>query len=253
MKAQDLPPEYLQRPLSAEVGYWCFRPSSSAGPLHDQLRKTRHVAVHASQPWLLSIELEQKTIPSVNLWDYAQHQLLWSKSCAEIYHDSTTESTLKPSKFKPSFVRTQMQSQSVDMTMSFSSVDLLGDRASDAPSKAGSSSGVIKDAKFGDLCALISCSPNKENAAQCGRILVVGDSFVIVYYSVLGKHMVINLHDLQRKMPSSVEALDGDHILIGCADGSVRVWNTLQNAAEATIQVFPKAEITAMRLIPPKL
>lgn len=215
----------------------------------DQIRKTRNLAVHATLPLLVSVELEQKITPSINLWNYDLHQLLWSKTCSDVYHDASAESTKKYEKtFKKAFVRSR--SDQPEPSVKFYSVDFSSKVTEDVPvAKGAVGSGVIRDVKFLDF----AINPAHEAVVRDIGLVVLGDTFVIIYYCSTNTHTVITSADLGKKTPSSIEMLADNKLLIGCTDGTIKLWNISHHTSELIIQALPKTDIANMRLVPPKL
>jgi hypothetical protein len=263
-RASDPSVDYLRRPLGASLSYWCVRPGPVGTGIFDQIRKTRTVAVHATLPLLLSIELEQKTVPTINLWNYELHQLIWTKSCANIYADSNEAPSRKPAKFQPSFVR-RRSSYNEQSSMEFHTESIVNSSVDDilASNKIASGAvGVIKDVKFGDPNASFPRGGNitssssasssiTNNSLRDMKIVVLCEGFIMVYHISSRRRTIVTPQDL-RKTPSAVEVLDDCKLCVGCTDGSVKIFNLQTHSVEGSVQVLQK-EISAVRLLPPKM
>ncbi|RYH24355.1 hypothetical protein EON65_16825 [archaeon] len=239
--------EYLHRPRSHFVSYWCARSLS----LSDSLRKARKIVQHSVRSWVLSLEYEQKVHPRVCLWDYHLHQLLWSKSGAEIEKDaSSTASTVSSS--KPSLYIKTKSSTLLDNSLTFKNEDFSKKIEADKLAPNTSLLDILA-IKFFDPHATGCRSEFSKCKAGDSSILVMTENYLVIYSTTTGRHTVIHPRDVKeedKKVSSfaSLDVIDRDRLILSMADGHVKVYNVKTKAVEQSVflAVMSKAHITVL-------
>lgn len=255
-KALESSVEYLYRPRSHSVNYWCARPLPANASLSDSLRKARKIVQHSVRPWILSLEYERKVHPRVCLWDYQSHQLLWSKSGAEVEKDASSAAPAVSSTKSSIYIKTR-SSTLLDNGLSFKNEDFSRKIEAD---KLPSNTSVV------DILAIKFFDPNatgcRTEYSKCKsedvNVAVMTEGYVAIYACSTGRHFVIHTKDLKEgdKKSSSfttLDILDNDRLIVGMSDGHVKVYNVRTKAVEQSVLLLGDVLVAHIAVLPPKM
>lgn len=256
---------FVKPSLEAVLDFWGA--SDWNPPKGAENSKLRLVEVHPTKSLVLAADKDGKLL----LWDYAQKTTIFSGSCAELLLSFSKRSS-EPNLGAKVGIRNRLSQRSAQrMTGTIRTPDIVTPPS--ISMKAGTSVvgaapavvaklkqqiGPVLQVSFTDTAYRLACmdpSIRGSNfiplACSGSGIAVVCENMLIFYDCATCEVTALTPADLNDSAPTSVEFASFSYCLIGCSDGTIRVWDFSAPAVGASGRASGAAPSGFVAAVPP--